>query len=50
MTRLERKQEQLNKLYQYRAAALRNNDIMWLQMNQKRIDDLEKEIIVYAQI
>ena len=44
MTRLERKQEQLNKLYQYRAAAMQNNDIMWLQMNQRRIDELEKEI------
>lgn len=45
MTRLERKQEELDKLYGYRAAALRNNDIMWLQNNQRRIDALEKEII-----
>ena len=45
MTRLERKQSELDKLYLYRAAALRNNDIMWLQMNQRRIDELEKELI-----
>lgn len=45
MTRLERKEAELNKLYEYRAAALRNNDIMWLQRNQAKIEALEKEVI-----
>lgn len=45
MTRLERKQAELEKLYQYRQAALKNNDFMWLSMNQAKIDALEKEII-----
>lgn len=45
MTRLERKESELNKLYEYRAAASRNNDVMWLLKTNKRIDTLEKEII-----
>lgn len=45
MTRLERKEEELKKLYEYRAAALRRNDGYWLCKNQKKIDDLEKEVI-----
>lgn len=44
MTRLERKEAELDKLYQYRAAAMKRNDIMWLQVNQKRISALEAEI------
>lgn len=45
MTRLERKEEELRRLYDYRAAALRSNDIMWLMRNNAKIDALEKEII-----
>lgn len=45
MTRLARKEAELNKLYQYRQVAMRNNDFMWLQYNQSKIDSLEKEII-----
>lgn len=45
MTRLERKEAELQKLYEYRATAMRNNDIMWLNMNHRKIDALEKEII-----
>lgn len=45
MTRLERKESELQKLYEYRAAALRNNDIIWLQRSQAKIDALEKEVI-----
>lgn len=45
MTRLERKEAELEKLYQYRQAALRNNDLMWLTRNQAKIDALEKEVI-----
>lgn len=45
MTRLERKETELERLYEYRAAAMRSNDILWLSANQKKIDALEKEII-----
>lgn len=45
MTRLERKEAELNKLYEYRAYALKQNNIVWLQLNQDKIDALEKEII-----
>lgn len=45
MTRLERKELELDKLYGYRSAAIRNNDLIWLSANQKKIDELEKEII-----
>lgn len=45
MTRLEQKEAELEKLYQYRAAALRKNDLVWLSLNGQRIDALEKEII-----
>lgn len=45
MTRLERKEAELEKLYEYRAAASRRNDLLWLSVNQKKIDELEKEII-----
>lgn len=44
MTRLERKQTELQKLYEYRQAALKRNDLMWLTMNQNKIEALEKEI------
>lgn len=45
MTRLERKEQELEKLYEYRAAAIKMNNLMWLQRNQDRIDVLEKEVI-----
>lgn len=45
MTRLERKQSELDRLYEYRAAAMRKNDFLWMQRNQEKIDALEKEII-----
>lgn len=45
MTRLERKGAELEKLYEYRAAAMRQNNMYWLQINQPKIDALEKEII-----
>lgn len=45
MTRLERKKAELDKLYQYRAAAMRNNDLTWMHRNQEKITELEKEII-----
>lgn len=45
MTRLERKEAELNKLYEYRTAALRSNDVMWLSKNRQKIDTLEKEVI-----
>lgn len=45
MTRLERKEAELNKLYEFRAAALRSNDLLWLSHNNHRIDALEKEVI-----
>ena len=45
MTSLERKEAELEKLYQYRQAAMKSNNIMWLSKNQDKIDALEKEII-----
>lgn len=44
MTRLERKESELDKLYQYRQLAMQNNDFMWMQRNQEKIISLEKEI------
>lgn len=35
----------MNKLYEFRAAALRRNDLLWLSHNKHRIDALEKEVI-----
>lgn len=45
MTRLERKQAELEKLYGYRAAAMKKNDLFWLSINQKKIEETEREII-----
>lgn len=45
MTRLERKEAELQKLYEYRAAATRSNNIMWLNTNEIKIKELEKEVI-----
>lgn len=44
MTRLERKEAELKKLYEYRSAALDRNDIMWFARNQAKMDALVKEI------
>lgn len=44
MTRLERKEAELEKLYEYRAAARRQNNLMWLRVNEPKIDALEKEV------
>ena len=49
MTRLERKEAELNKLYEYRAAALRSNDVMWMSKNRQKIDALEKRVYRDAQ-
>lgn len=35
----------MNRLYEFRAAALRSNDVMWVSKNRQRIDALEKEVI-----
>lgn len=45
MTLLEQKQKQLERLYSFRAAALKMNDAMWVHKNEQKIDELEKEII-----
>lgn len=45
MTRLERKEAELNRLYECRAAALRKNNLLWLSHNNPNIDALEKEVI-----
>lgn len=45
MTILEQKQKQLERLYSFRAAALKANDALWVHHNNQKIDELEKEII-----
>ena len=45
MTRLERKEKELNDFYELRAAALRTNNLWWLSQNKHKIDALEKEVI-----
>lgn len=45
MTRLERKEAELEKLYEYRTAARKQNNLYWLQKNQPKIEALEREII-----
>lgn len=44
MTRLERKEAELKRLYEYKNAALRSNDLCWLTRNQEKIEALEKEV------
>lgn len=44
MTRLERKEAELNKLYEFRKVALERNDIMWLHRNQHKISEIENEV------
>ena len=45
MTRLERKEKELQKLYEYRTAAMRTNNLLWLSQNRIKIEALEKEVI-----
>lgn len=45
MTRLERKEKELNDFYKLRAAALKTNNLLWLSQNKHKIDALEKEVI-----
>lgn len=45
MTYIERKKAELDKLYEYRAAAMRKNDLVWLSRNQQKIEEIEREII-----
>lgn len=44
MTRLERKQAELDRMYECKAAAQRRSDMLWLLMNKEKIDALEAEI------
>lgn len=44
MTRLERKEAELSKLYEYRAAAIKRNDLVWLMRNKEKIAEAEKEV------
>lgn len=44
MTRLERKQAELEKLYRLRAAAMCRNDFMWMELNSAKISEIEAEI------
>lgn len=45
MTRLERKEAELERMYEYRAAARRRNARLWLMQNEPKICALEKEVI-----
>lgn len=44
MTRLERKEAELAKLYEYRKAAMAQNNYYWMRKNQDKIELLEKEV------
>lgn len=44
MTRLERKEAELQKFIEYRDTALKKNDVMWLSRNRQRIYALENEL------
>lgn len=44
MTRLERKEAELDKLYRYRQAAMDKNDFVWMAKSQEKIAGLENEI------
>lgn len=44
MTRLERKEQELAKLYEYRQLAMAQNNFYGLQKSQEKIDALNKEI------
>lgn len=45
MTKVERLEKELEKLYAYRRAAMVRNDMFWLSVNRKKIDEKEKELI-----
>lgn len=44
MTRIERKEAELERLYKYRQAAMDKNDFVWMAKSQEKIAELEKEI------
>lgn len=44
MTRLERKQAELDKLYEYRKTAMESNDFYWMQKSDEKIAALKQEI------
>ena len=44
MTRLERKEAELQKELDAKAAAIHSNNVMWLALSQKKIESLKKEI------
>lgn len=45
MTKIERLEAELRKLYSYRQAALMRNDLFWLSLNKDKIDRKEKELM-----
>ena len=45
MTKLERKEAALEKLYEAREVALLRNDLLWLSVNLKKIVALENDVI-----
>lgn len=45
MTRVERLERELEKLYSYRQASMRRNDLFWLSENNGKIQEKERELI-----
>lgn len=45
MTRIERLEARLDELYHHRSAAVKQNNFMWMQQVQDKIDELQKELI-----
>lgn len=45
MTVIERLENRLETLYNQRAAAMRQNNFYWLEMTQKKINEVEQELI-----
>lgn len=45
MTRVERLERELEKLYSYRQAAMRAHDLFWLSANNGKIQEKERELI-----
>lgn len=44
MTRVERLEKELENLYEYRRVAMLRNDMFWLSMNQRKIEEKEKAL------
>lgn len=44
MTKVERLEKELEKLHEYRRAAMRNNDLFWLLLNRDKIAEKEREL------